>query len=156
MRFCEDHWTRLREAIEERGLGHLIAQGGELAAAQFADQLKRVAEGEPETTAVNYDPLMASHWAIINNVLSTIPQATGYLMQSDDVPEDRVQRDHGAHALRYTSRTWPRCPLCYLNLAHAISCTDSRCKLPRKDGYDWMLDRAADDAKEKAGSLDLL
>lgn len=147
MKFCDDHWDRLREKIEERGLGHLIPTDAEVVVAQELDQFER--DGEP--TGTNFNPLMRAHWAITTNVLGMIPRATGYLMQGPDVPEDRVGMDAGLNALRYTSRTWPRCPLCYLNLAHAVTCTG--CSLPTEGGYDWMLDKAADEMKEIAASL---
>jgi hypothetical protein len=50
--------------------------------------------------------------------------------------------------------TWPRCPLCYIGIAHELTCTETRCTLPMVDGYAWMLDRAADDAKAEAARLE--
>jgi hypothetical protein len=67
-----------------------------------------------------------------------------YLMMADG-PEDPVE----GYGDAYAGRTWPRCPLCYLGLAHEVSCTDERCELPKVNGYDWMIDRAADDAAER-------
>lgn len=140
MRFCQDHWDRLRAKIADRGIAHLIAPDGETAVAQVKDQLER------SVTPVNFDPLMHAHWAIVDNAMTTVKRAGGsplYLMTSG--PEDPVDGHEG--------RTWPRCPLCYINLAHEISCTDERCTLDQERGYDWMLDRAADEAKAQAERL---
>ena len=112
MRFCAYHWDTLRDKITERGMGDLIAPDGTVAVDQELDQLRR----DGEHTPVNYDPLMAAHWAVTNNALETIS----------------------------------------LGIAHEISCTDRRCKLPRVDGYVWMLDRAANDVLAKAKSLRLV
>lgn len=146
MRFCQDHWDRLRAAIEERGLAHLIAPDGDTAAAMVASELER---GQQPT---NYDPLMAAHWAIASNVMDLISNAGGnplYLMGGPDAPEDPV-RGYGAE---YQGRTWPRCPLCYVNLAHEMTCDDARCTLAKVGGYDWMIDRAAADQAERAATL---
>lgn len=127
MNFCQEHWTALREAIEERGLGDLIAPDGETAALQMADQLNRGARGEEVLTPVNY-------------AMNVIRQAGGnplYSLMGGD--EDPVDLPGGE------GRTWPRCPLCYLNLAHELTCADPGCALDRERGYDWMIGRAADD-----------
>jgi hypothetical protein len=147
VRFCEDHWERLRVAIEDRGLAHLIAPDGAVAAEQMADQLKRAAAGEEPGTAVNYDPLMAAHWAIANNVMTQLGSNSLYLMGGG--PEDPVT----GHGPKYDGRTWPRCPLCYINLAHEVSCTDPACTLDKEHGYDWMIARAADDQAEHVAQL---
>ncbi len=144
MRFCDDHWDRLRAAVEERGMGDLIADDPDRVVTSIARELE---QGEP--TLATFDPLMHAHWGIANNALQILRQANpasvGYLMQGDDAPEDKVD------PLRYpgaNGRTWPRCPLCYLGLAHELSCNDNpRCKLPKVDGYAWMIDRAADESK---------
>jgi hypothetical protein len=51
-------------------------------------------------------------------------------------------------------RTWPKCSLCYLNLAHELTCTG--CDLPKINGFDYMLDRAADDSLAQAKKLGLM
>lgn len=152
MKWCSDHWDRLRGAIKDRGLGHLIAPDGETAVAQLADELER-----GEHTATNYDPLMDAFWSINGNVARTVEQAGGnplYLFgggpPDDPTPEDAVDLPGGE------GRTWSRCPLCYLGLAHELTCKEPRCKLPKVDGYAWMIDRAADDAVARARELDLL
>jgi hypothetical protein len=126
MRFCQDHWDRLRKAIDERGLTDLVAPDGKVAMAQLADQLERAQRGEEKTlTPVNYDPLMAAHWAIVNNVAETArkfggPGAALYAMAGDC------------------------CPLCYANEQHQAVCNEEGCTFT----YDDWIDRAADDELE--------
>lgn len=146
MRFCMSHWNALRAAIELRGLSGLVPQGGMAATVKQADQLQR-----REVTRENFDPLMSAHWAIAGNVMTSLSSAGMnplYLMSSS--PEDAVEGYAG-----YEGRTWPRCPLCYINLAHEVSCTDDDCRLPKQNGYDWMIDRAADDALDEARQFKL-
>lgn len=132
----------LREAIDARGLTTLVAPDGATAAAQMADQLER-----GEATPTNYDPLMTAHWAIVTNAFEAIKEADGpvlYLMAADNVPEDPVE----GYGPEYDGRTWPRCPLCYLNLAHEVSCAHDGCVLDRVRGYDHWIERAADEQVE--------
>lgn len=88
---------------------------------------------------------MAAHWAIVGNATRIIEAASGggtilYLMGTG--PEDDVELPGGE------GRTWPRCPLCYLGLAHELTCRDDRCTLPKVDGYAWMIGVAADEQVE--------
>jgi hypothetical protein len=148
VKFCEEHWDRLRELVVDRGLEDLIQPSGERAAEAMAAELE---EGQ---NIRNFDPLMSAHWAILNNVLRVLGSRGMYLMENgDEMPEDPITPDHGQYAGEYVGQTWPRCPLCYLNIAHGISCTDPRCKLDKERGYDWMLERAVDDAKGRADAL---
>jgi hypothetical protein len=147
MSFCQDHWDRLRAAIEERGLSGLIATSPEAAVAQQSAAIER---GKMDATT--FDPLMDAHWAIFNNAMNTVARAGGdplYLMAGGQ-PEDPVTEFAEAEG-----RTWPRCPLCYLGLAHELTCNDERCTLPKEDGYAWMIDQAASDALDKAKELGL-
>lgn len=115
MRFCQDHWDRLRRAIEDRGLSDLIAPDGRVAMRQLADQLERAGRGEEPETPVNYDPLMAAHWAIVSNVGALARGAALELMRPNE---------DGS----------PRCPLCWANSEN-----------PHGYNYDEWIDRAADD-----------
>lgn len=162
MNFCQDHWTRLREKIEERGLGHLIARDGETAAAQMADQLKR---NEEDPTPVNFEPLLGAWGAIGSNVAQAIgPGALYVLVGGMDAPQDLIEFKRYPNGVAVQNRlalaglppTWPRCGLCYLGLAHELTCTEPRCTLPKVDGYAFYLDRAADDARSKAEELGLV
>lgn len=145
MQFCEDHWSRLREAIEKRGMTDLVAVGGRRAAARTQRELE-----QGEVTLATFDPLMSAHWAIASNALGMLrqaghPEMALYLMGAG--PDDPVDPEVYPEA---NGRTWPRCPLCYLGLAHELTCDGdpTRCKLPKVDGYAWMIDRAADEADE--------
>jgi hypothetical protein len=99
---------------------------------------------------------------LMTNATETLVRANlgvlGYLLEPETVPEESVAHEYAnyrAVVRRVTPKelTWPRCPLCYLNLAHELTCTDRRCHLPKVAGYDWMLDRAVKDAVEKADEL---
>lgn len=137
MQFCEDHWARLRNEIDKRGLTSLVSEDGEKAAT------KLVREIEEGSSVDNFDPLMYAHNAIFANVLKTLGQNGLYLLGTG--PEDPVE----GYGEVYEGRTWPRCPLCYIGLAHEVSCTEPTCRLPKVDGYAWMLERAAEDAVNK-------
>ena len=67
MKFCQDHWDRLRQRIDDRGLSHLIAADGQKAVSMMTSQLQ-----ERRTTRENYDPLMGAHFAILNNAMCTL------------------------------------------------------------------------------------
>jgi hypothetical protein len=77
--------------------------------------LREQLEGEPASVD-NFDPLMGSMWAIVSNLMDTF----GLVVLID-----------------------PGCPLCRANEAH-----EAQCKYPGTctfQGFDYMLDRAADD-----------
>jgi hypothetical protein len=68
------------------------------------------------TTVDNFDPLMGAMWAIVANLMDTF----GLVVMTD-----------------------PGCPLCKANQAHEEQCAyPGHCTF---EGYDYMLDRAADD-----------
>src|SRR5208337_525496 len=73
MKICQEHWDGLKEAIEARGLGHLVAGSGAKAAPIVTDEL----EGSDA-----YDPLIAANFAIWNNAL----EAFGMSMMYEDAP----------------------------------------------------------------------
>jgi hypothetical protein len=149
MRFCTPHWTKLREAIDSRGLTPFIAKDGKVATKQLIKQLE-----DQDVTKATFDPLMSAHWAIAGNTMSLIDQTGNnplYLLAGEEAPEDPVKGYPG-----FESRTWPRCPLCYINLAHEVSCTNPKCMLDKQHGYDWMIERAADDALARAREFGLI
>lgn len=144
MRFCQGHWNKLREAIADRGLDGLVARGGAEAVERSASEL------ETGTTPANFDPLMAAHWAIANNASRLVEQAGGnplYLLTGG--AEDPVTGYGAAHE----GRTWPRCPLCYINMVHELTCKEGACTLPKLTAFDWMIARAADDARDQWRAL---
>lgn len=148
MQSCQKHWDALRKALEDRGLDKLVPQGGEEAASRQLDQLQSA-----RVTRDNFDPLMGAFWAIAGNCSERISRAGGnplYLLA--DGPEDPV--DVGVYPTA-AGRTWPKCPLCYVSMVHELTCDGGACKLPKVDGYDWMIERAAEEQLEKARALKL-
>ncbi len=75
MQICQEHWKRLRQAIEDRGLAGLIAGDGTKA----VEALKRELAGTPEPG--DYDPLMLANWDIMSHALDC---GGMYLMSPDD------------------------------------------------------------------------
>lgn len=151
MKFCETHWAALRTAIATRGLAGYVAKNGHVAARQLAKQLQAGAESK-ET----FDAVMSAHWAIVGNAFGLLKQAgadPAYLL-NELTPEDPI--DVAQAGEQFAGRTWPRCPVCCLNVAHEVTCTNPRCSIDRKLGYDWMIDRAADDSLAQAREYGLI
>ncbi|SRR6266436_1902283 len=61
-KWCQPHWDLLRAAIEQRGLNHLVSQGGVAAAMRVVDELKMGAARDVE----GFDPLMRA-WSMIGS-----------------------------------------------------------------------------------------
>lgn len=135
MKFCRPHWETLQDALAARGLKGLITESGEDA----ATKMRRQADGEDSIDS--YEPLLEAHMAIAGNAIDVIADAGGdwrYLLGGD--AEDPIEGHKG--------QMWPRCPLCYINKAHEINCKAGKCELPLETGYDYMIDKAADQALE--------
>lgn len=147
MRFCQRHWDLMRAAVEARGLTPLVAQGGKAAVENIVDELKHGSNTD------NFDPLMAMHWNIATNLLEKLGQSAGYLMfGGPDDPEDPIdvtRLSDPALREKYRGKTWPRCPICYANIAHEFSCREARCALPRVDGFDACIEWSADAIKQE-------
>jgi hypothetical protein len=73
LKICEEHWNKLRAAIELRGLSRFVAGG-----AQKAVNLLASSASFGDT----FDPLMAANFAIWNNAL----EAFGLNMMVEDAP----------------------------------------------------------------------
>jgi hypothetical protein len=149
---CEDHWDRLKTKVDEAGLSHLIADDGAAAARRMKQQIET-----EQTTAANFDPLLHAYFGILSNAGQIVSEAGGsgsalYVMTDGD--EDPI--DDPIFRSKAGRKTWPRCCVCYLNLVHKVTCVDRRCKLDKEAGYDWMLDRATQDAVTKARELGLV
>lgn len=77
MKFCQQHWDRLRAVVKEKGMEPLIAKSAEAAMERMQE------EAAGTQTPATFDPLMSCHWMIANNAL----QAGGlYLMTGDFCP----------------------------------------------------------------------
>lgn len=153
MSFCEDHWGRLRDSVSKSGMGHLVAQGGPMAAAQTASRIERGLRGEDEITPANFDPLMDAYFAIINNCakqMEYVGVSPLYIM-IENIPDAECEFE-GAKP----GQMWPHCALCYLGLWHELTCKEDGCSLSKKDGFAWMLDRAVQDALKRAEDLGLM
>lgn len=136
MKFCQNHWDKLRAAIKARGLIEFVALDGKEAATQMIGELK----GEAKTRK-NFDPLMASHWAIANNAMDAAGRMgvnpLGMLMHDPEHPERE-------------------CPICFLNwicAEHDRQCTNPDCKQQKGMTFDHWIDCAADEMKEKLSKL---
>lgn len=86
MRFCENHWAELRQAIADRGLAKFTSPDG----AEAARRLVAGASGSDARSA--FDPLMGAHNAIVANALEW--SGLTLMLPNDDGSE--------------------RCPLCFL------------------------------------------
>jgi hypothetical protein len=129
----------LRQAIEDRGLDVLVAETGDDATTKMRRQV------EEGITIDTFEPLLSANLMILTNTMETLGPSGLYLMSEG--PEDPVE----GYGKEYEGRTWSRCPLCYLNLAHEVSC--SGCDLPQENGYDFWIDKAADGQFEMWKSL---
>ena len=70
MKFCQQHWTRLRDAIEAEGILQLVARDGSAAISNMVSELETGSRRE------NFDPLMGAHWAIVCRIAEHAPQVT--------------------------------------------------------------------------------
>jgi hypothetical protein len=136
MRFCGDHWSTLRAAIDERGLSHLIPKDGKAAAAAMRDEM------ENGRNPSNYDPLMAAHWGIVENAMELAVKRYGQhrlLLMADHPEQPELER--------------PICALNFLHRQHDLNCKRPGCDWPKGARYEWMIVRAADYAKREANRL---
>src|SRR6266704_3865217 len=62
MQFCQPHWSKLRDAVKERGMDELVASSGKEAADRMGKELKG------DETLSSFDPLMSMHWAIVDRL----------------------------------------------------------------------------------------
>lgn len=135
-KMCEDHWSALRAAIDQRGLGGFVAEGGE----QVAENLRRELEEGPSLDS--FDPLMNASMAILSNAMTL---AAERYMQS---PLIVMNGD-----LEHPESECPICCLNWLHREHDASCTKPGCNYPKGERYEWMIDRAADDQDEALRAL---
>jgi len=136
MKFCMNHWSKLREAIKVRGLSEFVAIDGKEAATQMMEELKGAAK-----TRKNFDPLMAAHWAIANNAMEVLGKmGQNPLIMLAENPEHPE---------------W-ECPICCLNwicAEHDRTCTNPECKHQPGVTFEHWIDCAADEMAEKLKAL---
>lgn len=128
MKFCQMHWDRLRDAIREREIYHLVATDGE----DVVARMKEASESDKPTLAM-FDPLNYAHMQIISHALDA--GGLAIMAHNDDGSE--------------------RCPICFMSEQHDLFCTRPGCDVP-KDGtaFDAWIGYAADDAKRMADRLE--
>jgi hypothetical protein len=152
MNVCQEHWDMMRAEIERLGLSHLVARDAEVASKRMKNQF---VEKEGKATPANFDPLMDMFYNVGSNCMSFIESAGGSPLYSMvEGPEDVVDRKEFPRADE--GATWPKCVICYLNLAHKLICKDGDCTLDKERGYDWVIGRAGKDAYDTAVNLGLL
>lgn len=78
MKFCQEHWKQLRKAIDDNGLGHLVAKDGEQAVKDLVEQAKL------GVTPDNFDPLMFAH----NIIFAKIIEHSGLTYFMPDAPHN--------------------------------------------------------------------
>ena len=115
MKLCSDHWTKLRAAIDARGLGSLVAEDGDTARRAL------VLEMTAGPSIDSFEPLIGAAIAIYHNAV----QALG--------PVVMVDEPDGSE----------RCPLCFLVKAHDEYCIGEGCMVPAGYFESW-IDHAAD------------
>lgn len=89
MKFCDDHWQKLRAAIAARGLDGLVARDGATAAANLQADVDDAKKGMPADPA-RFDPLMSAH----NMVMTAALRMGGlYLLAGDYCPVCEVKKN---------------------------------------------------------------
>jgi hypothetical protein len=97
MRFCQEHWTKLKALLDDRGLTRFIADGGK-------EAVRRLVSGlEAADDAKSFEPLMGAHNAIVANAMDAVWLE---VMAPNDDSSDR-------------------CPVCFLKTI--CKCGDPTC-----------------------------
>lgn len=148
MQFCQPHWDTMREEVAKRGLSAYVPDDGHETAYRLERALK-----QDEDTIDNFDPLMYMHWAIAGNSMDVLSDIGGdptwLFMDWTQHPEEEVRSDEAFLAA-------VQCPICILNLAshfHDLHCPDPNCQKEPGQTFDWMIERAGQDAEDKARSF---
>lgn len=140
MNVCDRHWQMLRDGVDAKGMGDLVTDQAIIAAKRTALTVE-----QGKDTLASFDPLLFAFFNLGSNGMHMISAAGAnplYLMTEG--PEDPIEGPKGE------GRTWPKCVVCYMSIAHEITCDgDPRCTLDLVDGYDWMVDKAVEAAEAK-------
>lgn len=80
MKYCQSHWNRLRQAIEQHGMEKLVARDGQAAAARLVKEI------EGRADLLNFDPLMAAHNEITRRFLEPLGADGLYVFMGDYCP----------------------------------------------------------------------
>jgi len=103
MKHCDEHWARMRKAVDDRGMSHLVAGSGQEAVERVQREIEAHAEGD-KPSPTDFDPLMAMNWNFCGRAMQT---AGIVVMQEKDAYAYEVEAQYGI----------PRndghyCPLC--------------------------------------------
>lgn len=130
MKFCTTHWDALTAELARVGLGKFIAEDGAEAIQKTAASIENTQQGVSDSAA-QFEPLMAAHWAIVNNAM----RLTGLALM--------LQNEDGTD----------RCPLCFITVDHKANCHMPGCTI---ENYDEWIVRAVEDQVVIAKELGLL
>jgi len=125
MKFCMIHWDRLKTEIQNLGMEPLMAKTGEDVMAKMVQEVE-----VGQTTKTTFDPLMGAHNAILSRALDIA--GLNLMMQNEDGTD--------------------RCPLCYLQQQHDLSCKEEGCT----HSFEPWIGFAAKDMLAEAKSLGLM
>lgn len=132
MKFCDEHWERLKDAIRQVRLWSLVAESGEEGTRRMRSW---VSEG---LTVDNFDPLIGAYYAIFAGAMTTISGTYKHdplvVMADPEHPE----------------RSCPICALVWCHEEHVRLCSQADCDFPKE--YDWatnVLSAAADGALDQ-------
>ena len=64
MNWCQEHWDKLKQVIDDKGMTQFIPDSGE----EAVTNMKKEIEGED----VPFDPLMGSYWRINNKMAESL------------------------------------------------------------------------------------
>lgn len=76
MKFCDNHWESLKDAIEIRSLSHLVSKNEEDAAARIQKEL------DGKHSLDNYDPLLNAYWMLMQKA---VEMGGIYMMSNDNI-----------------------------------------------------------------------
>ena len=130
MRTCVAHWDKMRMAVEDRGLSHLVASSTQESAERTIRELECAVAGDcPDV--VDFDPLVSLNWHFAIVVL----ERRGLCVfadrgsEKDGMPENKDEKGFN-HV----------CPLCLIRLDYDLHntptgrCGDSQCNVLLKPG----------------------
>lgn len=99
LKFCPDHWQKLRHEVESRGLGKLVA-------GDAVEASRRATAWPLAQTIANFEPAIGAQMLILENVVKAV----------------------GPRVLQPNPATGePYCPVCELAATHKVKCLDPAC-----------------------------
>lgn len=120
MKMCKDHWARIKQAIDDRGLTHLVAKSDQ----EIEERITKELDGEEDPK--DFDPLMSMNSTLFGLVLERMGLVV--LVERDEA-EDGMPPNDG-HV----------CPLCIIRKGYdnhntpTGQCGDPECTVRMKPG----------------------